>query len=68
MNVKKIEKFHMDSEKSITSFEMKKRIDQIKLKLIIVNKFLALLLCKINDSFDIGNCFRFLLYLELLKF
>ena len=34
------------------------------------DNFLALLLCKINifGIFDTGDCFRFLLYLEVLKF
>ena len=63
INVKKIEKIHMDSEKSINSIEMEKRIwyliiyRKILLSNQFVNNFSALLLCKINilDIFDMSD-------------
>ena len=55
----------MNSEKSINSFKMKncKLLDYLLNNSFVyyfVNKFPALLLCKINvlDFFDIGNFFR----------
>ena len=75
MNVKKIEKIHMDSQKSLNSFEMKNRACRMIIyeKLFFyqfVKNFAALFLCEINvlDIFDMGDFFKFLLYREILKF
>ena len=64
-NFWKIEKIHMDSEKSINSFEIKKdRLPDYLLKNYFVyqffNNFSALLLYKINflHFFDTGDFFQ----------
>ena len=74
-NVKKIEKIHMDSEKSINSFLIKNdRLSDYLLNNYFVNEFInnfsTLLFCKINvlDFFDSGDFFKFLLYREILEF
>ena len=63
--VKNIEKFHMDSEKSINLFEIKKdrSTDYLLNNYFVyqfVNNFLALLLCKIHDFdfFDFDDFFQ----------
>ena len=60
-----IEKIHMDYEKSLNLFEIKK--DRLPDYLLnnyfdyqFVNNFLALLLCKILDFFDMANFFKFM--------